>query len=352
MKIKTICFFGIYDPGYSRNRVLMRGFKENGVAIIECNSRTPGVKKYLELIRKFLKIKKENNLDAVFVAFPGQEIMFLARLLTRKPIIFDAFTSHYEGYILDRTKYSKNSFRAKYYKFLDRYSCKLANLCLLDTEAHIDFFVNEFKLPRNKFLRVFVGTDNNTFSPDRKEKNNEKLLIHFHGHFIPLQGAEYIIRAAHILKNEDANFQIIGRGQEYLKVRNLAEKLGLKNINWISNVPYEKLPGYINRADICLGIFGDNQKARAVIPNKAFEAVACAKPLITADTLAISEAFEHGKNCWLVPAGDPKALAEAIVYLRDNHDMREKIASGGYKLFRTRMLPNILTQQLIDLIKK
>ena len=76
--------------------------------------------------------------------------MFLAKLLTQTPIIFDAFTSHYGGYILDRQYYSKTSWRAKYYRFIDTWSCKLANLVLLDTQAHIDFFVKEFKLDRKK----------------------------------------------------------------------------------------------------------------------------------------------------------------------------------------------------------
>lgn len=337
----------------------MRGFKENGVAVIECNSRAPGIKKYFELVRKFLKIKKENNLDAIFVAFPGQEAMFLARFLTflpwsgltREPIIFDTFTSHYEGYILDRAKYSKNSFKAKYYKFLDKYSCKLASLCLLDTETHINFFVDEFKLSREKFLRVFVGTDNNTFFPDEKEKNNEKFLVHFHGHFIPLQGAEYIIRAAEILKNENLEFQIIGRGQEYLKVRDLAEKFELKNINWINNVPYEELPGYINRADICLGIFGDTPKTPLVIPNKIYEALAMRKSIITADTPAIRELF-NDDDMFLVKAADPKSLADGIIKLKNNSALRNKIARNGFTKFIKFSSPRVLGRELIKAVCK
>src|SRR3989344_1592646 len=150
-----VLYFGIYNPNYSRNRVLIGGLRKNGVEVSECNVRYHSFFSYLKLFWKYLFLKKA--FDAMIVGFPGQESMLLARLLTRKPIIFDAFTSHYGGYVLDRGKYGKKSLRAKWYKWLDRKSVKLANMALLDTNAHIDFFVNELGLPRDKFRRIFVG---------------------------------------------------------------------------------------------------------------------------------------------------------------------------------------------------
>lgn len=309
------------------------------------------MRKYFELIRKFLKIKKENNLAAILVAFPGQEVMFLARFLTRKPIIFDAFTSHYGGYILDRKYYSKKSPQAHYYRFLDKWSCRLADLVLLDTQAHIDFFIKEFDLPRKKFRKVFVGTDPSVFYPKETSKN-DRFNVHFHGNYIPLQGVEYIIKAAKIVEKEEIHFNLIGRGQTYSKCRKLAEKLNVDNVDFIDFVPYEILPDYINKTDISLGIFGDTPKTDLVIPNKVFEAIACAKPVITASTPAIKEIFEHGKNCWLVPAADPEALVEAIVYLRDNHDVREKIAGGGYELYNDKFTPIVIGKRLEEIIQE
>jgi hypothetical protein len=38
----TILYFGNYNPNYSRNRVLIRGLRENGVKVVECNVKRSG----------------------------------------------------------------------------------------------------------------------------------------------------------------------------------------------------------------------------------------------------------------------------------------------------------------------
>lgn len=339
----TIFYFGRYNPKYSRNRVLIKGLKQNGVKVLECSSSHKNFFAFLELFFKYFKFI--GKFDLMIVGFPGQEIMFLARFLTRKPIVFDAFTSHYGGYILDRQHYSSNSFRAKYYRFLDKWSCKLASLVLLDTNSHIDFFVREFGLPREKFRRIFVGTDSDVFYPKKIENKSDKFLVHFHGHYIPLHGVKHIIEAAKILKNEDILFNLIGRGQTFEEDRKLAEKLGLKNINFIDSVPYDKLPDYMAQADVCLGIFGDSPKTELVIPNKVYEALAMEKPVITADTPAIRELF-NDRDLALVERANPEALAKKILELKADKQLCLELAENAYKKFKTFCTPEVLGKEL------
>ena len=343
-----VLYFGIYNPNYSRNRVLIRGLRENGVEVLECNVPYRSWVSYLKLLVKYFSIKK--RFDAMVVGFPGQEAMLLVRLLTKKPIIFDTFTSHYGGYVLDRGKYSKKSLRAKWYKWLDRKSVKLSDVALLDTDAHIEFFVKEFGLPKEKFKRILVGTDSSVFYQREVKKKTDKFLVHFHGHFIPLQGTRYIVEAAKILENEGVAFNIIGRGQDYRESRELAGRLELKNVNFIDNVPYDKLPEYISDADICLGIFGNTTKADIVIPNKIYEAIACAKPVITADTPAVRELFKDGDNILMCKKADPEDLASKIFLFKNNPELTHRIGQGGYKLFQERLTEKHLGAELKNII--
>ncbi|TSC88935.1 MAG: hypothetical protein G01um10142_557 [Parcubacteria group bacterium Gr01-1014_2] len=353
-----ILFFGIYRPEYSRNRVLIKGLKQNGIEVLECRSSSKGFLAFFELFFKHLKFR--GKYDFMLVGFPGQEVMFLARFLTllsfsgqaRKPIIFDAFTSHFGGYILDRQYYSLQSFRSKYYRFLDKWSCKLADLVLLDTNTHIDFFVREFGLSRKKFRRIFVGTDSDIFYPRNVKKSDDKFLVHFHGHYIPLQGVRYIIKAAKILENQNIFFNLIGRGQTFKNDKKLAEDLKLTKINFIDSVPYEKLADYIAKSDVCFGIFGDTPKADLVIPNKVFEALAAGKPVITSDSNAIRELLTDGENVILCKAADAGDLANKIIKLRDDLELRLKVGRNGGNIFISNAAPEILGRQLLNYIQE
>jgi glycosyltransferase involved in cell wall biosynthesis len=81
-------------------------------------------------------------------------------------------------------------------------------------------------------------------------------------------------------------------------------------------------------------MFGTSDKAGRVIPNKAFQALACGVPLVTADTPGARELLVDGESALLVPAGDPAALAAAVERLRSDRELAERIAKGGLAAYR------------------
>ena len=68
------------------------------------------------------------------------------------------------------------------------------------------------------------------------------------------------------------------------------------NVEWVAWVEYDDLPREYWGAGCALGIFGTSDKAQRVIPNKAFQALACGAPLITADTPAARELLVDGEK--------------------------------------------------------
>ena len=106
---------------------------------------------------------------------------------------------------------------------------------------------------------------------------------------------------------------LVGRGQEEHRIRDMLGASWPPNFEWIPWVPYDELAGRIHAADICLGIFGDTDKAARVIPNKVFQILSAGKPLVTRDSPAIRELLDDKMpGIYLVPPVDPTALLDAL----------------------------------------
>jgi glycosyltransferase involved in cell wall biosynthesis len=277
------------------------------------------------------------------VGYLGHFDMFLARPLAsirRKPLFFDAFLSLYDTVVMDRKLLKPESLPARFLFWMDRTACLLADRVVLDTRAHIDFFVETFHLSEKKFRRVFVGAETGLFHPCGAEPESisgkSSFRVLFYGQFIPLHGIDVIVRAAKILEGEDVEFTLIGKGQEYSRIRALADHLGVSNIRWIEWVPYEDIRSYICGSHAGLGIFGDTEKAGRVIPNKAFQILACRRPLITGDSPAIRELLVNRATVILCKRGMPEDLAEAILLLKTDSELRHAVSEGGCRAFHER----------------
>lgn len=158
-----ILYFGDFDPNYARNRILIRGLKENGVEVVTCNDRRRGFKKIFSLAACLLRSR---GFDMVLVGYSDTRFAVpLAWAFTRKPIIWDAFYSLYDAWVFDRKLVKPNSLKAAYHWLLDWVSCFLADKILLDTQTHIDYFIRTFKIKKRKLIKVLIGADDTVFHP-------------------------------------------------------------------------------------------------------------------------------------------------------------------------------------------
>lgn len=351
LKGMRICYFGHYDPSYSRNRVILKALRRAGARVVEVHSNASNIRRWLRLLLNGLMAQ----FDVMFVGFPGHTdvpLGWLIASLKRRPLVFDAFLSLYDTAVFDRQTVLPNSLQAKRYFLADKLACLLAKIVLLDTESHIRYFVDTFRLPMAKFRRVWVGADDDIMCPKGMQPSDEDFTVFFYGSYIPLHGAEYIVRAAYLLEamKERVSFIMVGSGQTFRKIFQIAEDLHVWSIKFVGKVPYEQLAEMIGKSHVCLGIFGTTPKAARVIPNKVFDALAVGRPVITADTPAVREVFTHGENIWLVPAGNAEALAEAVVTLKNDTALRHKLAANGHAIFKERFSINAITRDITKII--
>jgi glycosyltransferase involved in cell wall biosynthesis len=65
------------------------------------------------------------------------------------------------------------------------------------------------------------------------------------------------------------------------------------------------------------------------LPNVVLEACACAKPVVATAVGGTPEVVEHGETGYLVPPGDPAAIARRIVQLAKDPDRRRRMGGNG-----------------------
>lgn len=347
-----ILYLGDYDPTYPRHHVLVNGLRAHNVEVIEAPVSGTG----FSLLHAFReKIQKHRDVDAVFVAYSNSRLVWFVRLCTRKPILWNAFYSLYDNWIYDRKLARPVSLKAAWYWFLDWICCVSATRIILETNEDIRYFVRTFLISQKKFLRIFVGFNEIVFKP-RPKVPNATFTVEFHGYYIPVQGVEHIIDAAHLLRDEkNLRFVLIGSGQTHAAIRSRAESYHLTNVTFVKSVPLEEISAYIAEANVCLGLLGDIPRIEQAIPNKVYEASAMARPSITARTKAIRELFTEHSDIVLVERGNAKDLAEKILMLKNDPTLVERIGEAAYRTVHeragTHVLGGIVAKELEALVR-
>jgi len=336
-------------------RLLIAGAKAAGMDVYECHTDlwkgiedksqvSSAGKRFLLLLKWLFSYPKlifryllASKHDVVIIPYLGHVDIFFIWLFARLRgvlIVWDAFLSLYDTTVNDRALLKQSGLLARLLYAAEWVACRLPDICLLDTGPHAKYFEKLFNLPAGSIKHIPVGVEAEFFQPEKMEECAENgsgpLVVFFYGQFIPLHGIETIIKAAQLVEQKriDVRWILAGKGQEEEKIEEQIKKAQLRSVERIPWIPYQDLRRWILRADVCLGIFGTSEKSLRVIPNKVFQIVSVARPVITSDTAAIRELFSEHPGINLVPPGHPSALADAII------EFAEQKAGGTLKQLR------------------
>lgn len=373
--MRVLCF-GTYERIFPRNTTLIAGLRMAGAEVEECHeplwelTRDKTGSSFtnpLAMLRTALRVlaaywrlllrHRRHEYDVMVVGYMGYLDMLLAGMVARfrrRPLVYSPVVSLYETVVTDRKMFSGRSIPGRLAWALDRWSLRLADLIVLETATYVDFFSNEFRIPRERFVVVPLGADEVTFTPRNEGGSNEGFRVFFYGKFTPLQGVPVIIRAAAQVQrlNPRIRFEIVGSGQLSSEVERISREQGVTNTEFIPWVAYEELPRHIEKADVCLGIFGETEKTDRGIPVKVYDALAMGKAVITGDTPAARELLVQDVNALLCPTGDPEALAQAILRLHDHPDLRSRIAAGAAQTFQDKCTQDLIGHDLLRHFQK
>ncbi|HEY2937050.1 MAG TPA: glycosyltransferase [Gaiellaceae bacterium] len=341
--------FGTYERRYPRNAQVFSALRRAGVEVVERHvpvwdgrehKFAAGLGSAARLAAAELRLfrRPRDDFDVLLVGYPGHLDLPAARRAARgRPIVLNPLVSLWDSLVEDRGRFRAGSLPARALRAVDRSAFRAADLVVADTEEHARLFR---ALGARRVEVCFVGAEERVFKPGWR--GGDRFV--FVGKLIPLHGVETILEAARLAP--DARVYVVGSGQQQ---RLLAERPS--NVDWTPWLVYEQLPAVLRGSRAALGIFGTSAKAARVIPNKAFQALACGTPLITADTPAARELLVDGESALLVPAGDPQALAAALSRVAREDDLAQRLSEGGLAAYRARASEEVLGERWRGLLE-
>ncbi len=109
--------------------------------------------------------------------------------------------------------------------------------------------------------------------------------------------------------------------------------LGLEEaVSWTGFLPPREASASLMEGDLCVLPYRDGASFRR---GTLLAALVHSLPVLTTEPTTPIPQLRHGENVWLVPRQDPEALAEAIVHLAADPDLRARLARGARELGRT-----------------
>ncbi|MGC2323771.1 MAG: glycosyltransferase family 4 protein [Terriglobales bacterium] len=176
----------------------------------------------------------------------------------------------------------------------------------------------------------------------------ERLLIGTVGRMVAQKGMDYFLRAAREVLNEtpQAMFAIVGEGPDREKLERLANELGIAGQIVFTGARADMPQVYASLDVFVLASLDEG------MPMALLEALASSRAVVATQVGAVPKLIVPGQTGMLVPAADVKALADAILVLLRNPDLRARLGRNGGALVQKQFSSRVMSQQYLRLYEQ
>lgn len=292
---------------------------------------------------------RKHRIDALHVHdLPYAFATVIAGKLLKIPVIFDMH-EHYT--VMLKMSYESSAYRKfKFFSVVqltplcieERFACRWANKIIVVADEHVPRIVSLGASPE-KIVVVTNTEDVDYFSGlalDEKllEEYREDFVILYVGGFSPHRGLDTAINAMPAILNDipNAKLLLIGSGNSLADLEHLSGKLGLgSRVEFVRFQPFEKLPSYIQLAQVCLIPHISTPHIETTMPNKIFQFMIIGKPIVVSSTRPMMRVVNDAQCGLVFKERNIRSLAETVVRLRDE-DLRHRLGENGKQAVRDR----------------
>lgn len=204
-----------------------------------------------------------------------------------------------------------------------------------DKMTVISRYLKEFATDINPEVPVILipnGVDLKKFQPaDSKSAESAKVIISV-SRLAEKNGLLDLVRAMPLVLKEqpEAKLVIVGKGPLGRQLMELVKKTGLeKSVSMMGEVSHDELPRYLTRAGLFVRASLSEGFGTAFL-----EAMGCGLAVVGTAVGGITDYLKDGQTGLLCKPNDYKDLAEKIITVLKDNDLRNKLAEAGLKMVR------------------
>jgi 1,2-diacylglycerol 3-alpha-glucosyltransferase len=195
---------------------------------------------------------------------------------------------------------------------------------------------------------ISCGINTELFRPDftidrlawraRYGINTDSKIFFFVGRVDREKRLDVIINAICLIDRNDIQFVIAGNGAAKTWLIALVKKLGLdQKVHFTGFIPNSDLPSVLNSIDI----FTMPSEAE-LLSIASLQAMACARPMLVADAVALPELVESSVNGLLFQPGDEQDAARCMISMADNPGQWLAMGESSLERVQAHSLVNIV----------
>jgi colanic acid/amylovoran biosynthesis glycosyltransferase len=255
--------------------------------------------------------KKRRHIHSHFASGAATTAMMASTLLG----ISFSFTAH-RGDILDeKVLLQEKVNRAKFGIAISEYN----KVCLLGMAPDVE---------ENKIVTVHCGVETDVFLPRYRTPIGPVTFLSV-GSLLARKGHVYLVEACRVLKEHHINFRcsIVGEGPQRAELQRLIEKYKIEEeIALVGSAPHEDVQTYFDNTDVFV-----LPSLSEGIPVVLMEAMSKALPVVATRITGVPELVTHQKDGILVSPGNDTELAEAMMRLAKDTELRKILGDNARK---------------------
>jgi len=246
-------------------------------------------------------------------------------------------------------------------KKMDKLIYLLATKVVIDSHSQRDFLINNNIIGRNKSFVIgdgsICGVDTKLFSPNKIKKyktrellgiKKNKIVFLYIGRVTIEKGIIELIKAYSKVARKVNNTFLLIVGPNETNYRNMKKLCDINIRNSIKFLPLTHFPEeYMVASDICC-----LPSYREGFGSVIIESASCEIPAIGTNIYGLKDAIINGETGLLIKVKDIEDLAENMILLANNKDLRKKMGKNGRKRVVEKFDKNEVIKKLLKFIDK